>query len=107
MTELLSKTSAMAFATIIICSAWGGTTVYATPDAATIFSAAEKFTVKIRSKIEYPHYENSRGIFQGAGFIVNRERGWIATNAHVIGKIHLKSNSASKVVTTCWPSRST
>jgi len=70
----------------ITCTAWIGTAAYAAPDAAAIFAAAEKFTVKVRSKIEYPHFDDRKGVFLGAGFIVDRERGWIATNAHVIGR---------------------
>tara|TARA_E500000331_G_scaffold60430_1_gene54892 strand:- start:941 stop:2335 length:1395 start_codon:yes stop_codon:yes gene_type:complete len=70
----------------ITCTTWIGTTAYAAPDAAAIFAAAEKFTVKVRSKIEYPHFDDRKGVFLGAGFIVDRERGWIATNAHVIGR---------------------
>jgi len=62
------------------------TNAIATSDAASIFSLAKTFTVKVRSKIEYPHFEDRKGVFLGAGFIVDRERGWIATNAHVIGR---------------------
>ena len=50
------------------------------------FAEATKFTVKIRTKIEYPHIRDGRGVFSGAGFLVDRTRGWIATNAHVAGR---------------------
>ena len=50
-----------------------------------VFSAASKYTVKVRSVIEYPFTSDSRGVFSGAGFIVDRKRGWIVTNAHVVG----------------------
>jgi serine protease Do len=85
MKKHLYKVFTAAF-TGVACIIWIGTTADAAPDAASIFAAAEKFTVKVRSKIEYPHFEDRKGVFLGAGFIVDRERGWIATNAHVIGR---------------------
>ena len=53
-----------------------------------VFLAASKYTVKVRSVIEYPFVSDRRGVFTGAGFIVDRKRGWIATNAHVVGRIN-------------------
>ena len=47
------------------------------------FEAASSYTVKIRSRVEYPFWLSSVGSFMGAGFLVNRKLGWIATNAHV------------------------
>lgn len=50
------------------------------------FSGGQSFTAKVRSKILYPSIKDARGIFTGAGFLIDRERGWIATNAHVTGR---------------------
>jgi len=52
-----------------------------------IFSEAANFTVKVRSVIKYPWIGDREGVFSGAGFVVDKDRGWIATNAHVTGRI--------------------
>ena len=44
---------------------------------------AALFTVKISSAVEYPFGQDFKGTSRGAGFLVDRERGWILTNAHV------------------------
>ena len=44
---------------------------------------AEAYTVKIRTRVEYPPMKDSKGSHTGAGFLIDAERGWIATNAHV------------------------
>ncbi len=49
----------------------------------THFQNANNYTVKIRSRVEYPFLKDERGSFSGAGFLINRSMGWIATNAHV------------------------
>jgi S1-C subfamily serine protease len=33
-----------------------------------------------------PFIEDERGSFEGAGFLVDAERGWVVTNAHVVGQ---------------------
>lgn len=50
-----------------------------------IFAAARNYTVYIETRIETPFIEDDPGSYLGAGFIVDRERGWVMTNAHVIG----------------------
>ena len=52
-----------------------------------VFSEAANFTVKVRSVIKYPWIGDSEGVFTGAGFVIDKKRGWIATNAHVTGRI--------------------
>ena len=49
----------------------------------TYFQKANLYTVKVRSRVEYPFVNDERGSFSGAGFLVDKKRGWIATNAHV------------------------
>jgi len=51
--------------------------------AQKIFQDAVNFTVKIRSSVEIPYMEDNRGVSLGAGFIIDKKKGWILTNAHV------------------------
>lgn len=44
---------------------------------------AEGYTVKIRTRVEYPPMKDKKGSHTGAGFLIDEKRGWIATNAHV------------------------
>jgi serine protease Do len=48
-----------------------------------IFNDATKYTVEIRTRVEIPFAEDDKGISYGAGFLVDKKRGWILTNAHV------------------------
>ena len=50
-----------------------------------IFAAARNYTVYIETRIETPFIEDDPGSYLGAGFIVDKERGWVMTNAHVVG----------------------
>ena len=50
------------------------------------FEAAKFYTVKVRSRVEYPFIKDEKGSFSGAGFLINRELGWILTNAHVASR---------------------
>jgi S1-C subfamily serine protease len=54
--------------------------------AQTIFREARDYTVRIRTQIDTPFMEDERGSFEGAGFLVDAERGWVVTNAHVVGQ---------------------
>lgn len=47
--------------------------------------------VQIRNTVRWPFGNDKRGSSKGAGFVIDAERGWIATNAHVV------SSSPSKV----------
>lgn len=49
-------------------------------------AGAVYYTVKIAAVTEYPFGEESKGTAHGAGFLVDRKRGWILTNAHVAGR---------------------
>ena len=44
---------------------------------------AEGYTVKIRTTVKYPRMGDNKGSYSGAGFLIDAEKGWIATNAHV------------------------
>lgn len=54
--------------------------------AETIFRNARDYTVRIRTQITTPFMEDERGSFSGAGFLVDSTRGWVLTNAHVVGR---------------------
>ena len=54
--------------------------------AETMLDKAEKFAVRVKTSIGYPFAEDEAGTFHGAGFLVDRETGWILTNAHVSGR---------------------
>ena len=56
------------------------------------FNSAELYTVKINTRIKYPFFEDSRLSRSGAGFLVDRKRGWIVTNAHVSTRNPLKTS---------------
>lgn len=47
------------------------------------FEKAITYTVEINSQIKIPFSEDNQGLYSGAGFLVDKERGWIVTNAHV------------------------
>jgi serine protease Do len=55
-------------------------------DAQEIFLSASSYTVKVKARIETPFIEDDVGVFDGAGFLIDAERGWILTNAHVVGR---------------------
>jgi S1-C subfamily serine protease len=55
-------------------------------DAESVFRDARQYTVRIRTQIERPFIEDTKGSFEGSGFLVDAERGWIVTNAHVVGQ---------------------
>jgi serine protease Do len=48
-----------------------------------IFKRAPLYTVQIRTTIDMPFSGDYRSSSMGAGFVVDAERGWVMTNAHV------------------------
>ena len=54
--------------------------------AETIFRSARDYTVRIRTQVTTPFIEDELGAFSGAGFFVDSARGWVLTNAHVVGR---------------------
>jgi len=75
--------------------AWAGVgsalSAPAASDQEAAFQSALQYTVKIRSSVEIPFAGDDKGTVEGAGFLVDRERRWLLTNAHVV------SRSASRV----------
>jgi S1-C subfamily serine protease len=52
----------------------------------SVFDAADGYTVRIRTLIEYGLGDDAIGFSKGTGFVVDAERGWIITNRHVVGE---------------------
>jgi len=60
------------------------------------FEEAHDYTVHIRTQVEIPFYGEEAGSFVGAGFLVDKERGWIMTNSHVVSASPSKISVAFK-----------
>jgi S1-C subfamily serine protease len=54
--------------------------------AENIFEMAKSYTVKIKSSVAQPFSGDSKGTVTGAGFVIDLERHWIVTNAHVVSR---------------------
>lgn len=52
-------------------------------DMSGMLRDAQNFTVKVRSTVTWPIQGDRFGTGQGTGFIIDKARGWILTNAHV------------------------
>lgn len=51
-----------------------------------VLDDASKFTVRVRTSIEYSFAEDQAGTSNGAGFLVDVENRYLVTNAHVSGR---------------------
>jgi len=51
-----------------------------------VFDVAKHYTVKVRTQVELPFFGDRKGTSIGAGFVVDSERGWIMSNAHVVSR---------------------
>ena len=71
-----------AFFSLLICV---GSAHAVEPSAEKIFQEAINYTVIIRKRVDIPFIEDEAGVWMGAGFVIDRSRGWILTNAHVAG----------------------
>jgi S1-C subfamily serine protease len=59
------------------------TPVYAAPTAEQILAQAARYTVKINVITSIGLNQDDGATGHGAGFLIDRQRGWILTNAHV------------------------
>jgi S1-C subfamily serine protease len=50
----------------------------------SVFQEAGRYTVKIETTTEHPYMDDSHGMAFGAGFLVDKKKGWILTNRHVV-----------------------
>jgi S1-C subfamily serine protease len=69
----------------VVCALGSSPSRAEVEDAESVFRQAQAYTVKIDATIRQPFVEDKATSGQGAGFLVDRERGWIMTNAHVVG----------------------
>lgn len=51
-----------------------------------IFGRAALYTVRIKAAVPVPFEGEEQATWSGAGFLVDRQRGWIMTNAHVASR---------------------
>jgi len=51
-----------------------------------VFKGALRYTVQVRATLPVPFEGDRKGSGLGAGFLVDAARGWIMTNAHVVGR---------------------
>ncbi|MBK9293908.1 MAG: trypsin-like peptidase domain-containing protein [Oligoflexia bacterium] len=65
---------------LIIGQAWSS------EDAQREFEKAKFYTIKIRSSVDIPFDNNSKGTSTGAGFLIDKQRKWAVTNAHVVSR---------------------
>lgn len=70
--------------------------VPAASDQEAAFQSAVQYTVKIRTSVETPFAGDDKGTVEGAGFLVDRERRWLLTNAHVVSRSVSRVESAFK-----------
>ena len=65
----------------------GSAPIEADSAAQLSFAEANRYTVKIQASTEYSFIERDSGAWSGAGFLVDRARRWVLTNAHVAGYV--------------------
>jgi len=68
---------------------WAGLLPGAAPRAGAnedVFKTALQYTVQVRATVPVPFDGDRKGSGLGAGFVVDAARGWIMTNAHVVGR---------------------
>jgi S1-C subfamily serine protease len=51
-----------------------------------IFKGALGYTVQIKTAVPVPFEHDKKGSSRGAGFLVDAQRGWVMTNAHVVAR---------------------
>jgi serine protease Do len=72
---------------LIACLVTASSLHAAVPDRGEeIFRKALAYTVQIKSSVSIPFAGDTKGSTLGAGFVVDAERGWILTNAHVVSR---------------------
>ena len=60
--------------------------VAAADSSEEVFKSALAYTVQVRTTLPVPFNGDRKGSGLGAGFLVDAGRGWIMTNAHVVGR---------------------
>lgn len=90
--------SRMSFGSLVGLTVLGAMSSPARADAnaTRAFAEAARYTVKINASTEYSFIERDRGAWSGAGFLVDRSRRWVLTNAHVAGYVQTNLSVAFK-----------
>lgn len=60
--------------------------VAAADSSEDVFKGALRYTVQVKATLPVPFDGDRKGSGLGAGFLVDAGRGWIMTNAHVVGR---------------------
>jgi S1-C subfamily serine protease len=55
-----------------------------------VFQNALKYTAQIKAAVPVPFDGDRKGFGTGSGFLVDRSRGWVLTNAHVVSRSPVK-----------------
>lgn len=66
--------------------AMGSGLAFGEQDAQAALATADSYTVVVKTVIQHPFGEDSKGSSFGAGFVIDKQRGWILTNAHVASR---------------------
>lgn len=64
--------------------AWGTPAI--SLETEDIFREAEKYTVKIKTTSNHAYIGDTVGVSIGAGFLIDKQRGWVITNKHVVSE---------------------
>jgi len=52
----------------------------------SVFQDAARYTVKIETTTLHPFLDDEEGVATGSGFLVNKQKGWVLTNRHVVAE---------------------
>ena len=82
----MSRSRLMIFAAAVHLAATFAAAAQTGPDLADMLGQAQRFTVKVRGTVVWPFAPEQPGTGSGTGFIIDRDKGWILTNAHVVNR---------------------
>jgi len=82
----MSRSYLMMFAAAVHLAATVAAAAQTGPDLADMLGQAQRFTVKVRGTVVWPFAPEQPGTGSGTGFIIDRDKGWILTNAHVVNR---------------------
>ena len=85
----MSRSCSMIFTVAVQLAATLAAAAQTGPDLGDMLGQAQRFTVKVRGTVVWPFAPEPPGTGSGTGFIIDREKGWILTNAHVVNSIAL------------------
>jgi serine protease Do len=80
----MGKTSLIALSRVILPAALPAPAIAVESGEPRIFASARQYTVEISTAVRHGFEGDAAGLIDGAGFIVDAERGWIVTNRHVV-----------------------